>query len=116
MTTLTLFKNGLSGTQSITLEVRLGSGVGGALLYTGVHVLPDVTGPTTVSLSSVLSLTAGNVYTFRIIDPSESFGTLGQTGNPYARGAWVYDTAYGDYFIDQQFDLWFETTMAPACP
>jgi len=116
MTALTLFKNGLSGTQSITLEVRLGSGIGGTLLYTGVHVLPDDTGPVTVTLSSMLNLTAGTVYTFRIIDQSETFTTLGQTGDPYARGAWVYDTAYGNFFIDQQFDLWFQITMLPSCP
>jgi hypothetical protein len=115
MTALTLYKNGLSGAQSITLEVRLESGVGGDVLYTGVHTLPNSTGPTTVTLSSVLNLTAGVVYTFRIIDPSRTLSSLGRTGNPYAGGAWVHDTAYGTYFINQGFDLWFRTTMLPAC-
>ena len=44
----------------------------------------------------------------RILQP------LGQTGNPYLGGDWGGDTLYGDYFVQQGFDLYFKTEM--QCP
>lgn len=110
---LTIYKNGLSGSQTVTLRVYLGEGFT-TELYTGQHTLPNATGPQTLSLQGPM-LTAGGVYSFRINDPSLSLGSVGKTGNPYAGGRWFHDTAYGSYFIDQALDLWFETSIAEVC-
>jgi hypothetical protein len=108
-TRLTIYKNGLSGSQTVTLNVFTGSGTGGTNIYSGSFSLPNVNTPTDLAIGSGGPfLTAGTHYTFQIVDPSNTLSSLGKSGNPYTAGT----SAFASYM---NFDFWFEEQVTPSC-
>jgi hypothetical protein len=113
LTKIGIFKNGLSGSQTVTVNVYAGGGLGGTRIYTGSVTLPNVSAEVTVVLPGTgPTLAAGNHYTFQFVDPSNTLGVLAKSGNPYpagASGAGVDGGGVG-------YDYWFKTYMLPICP
>jgi hypothetical protein len=111
LTRFDVYKNGLTGTQTVTVKLYSGNGTGGAALLQTQAVLPNVSTPTAITFTTAEAplLQAGTTYTLEITDPSNTFTTLGMTGNPYAGGQISEPGGVGSQFTDRGTDLWFRS-------
>lgn len=112
LTQLDVYKNGFSGSQNVTLNIHVGTGNGGPIIYTGSFTLPNVNTPTSLSIAGAQApdLVAGQTYTWEILDPSNTWGTLGTYPGGYADGT-GFTQFYGNSLIP---DIWFKTYVTPG--
>lgn len=86
-----------NATGSTTLNIYSGEGNGGTLLLS--MTIPKANGLQTYTLTTPVAVTAGNKYTFEVMDPTVNLSI----GSAYAGGY---------YNGNGTFDLWFEEILA----
>jgi len=109
---LTIFKNGFSGNQSVMLSIYEGVGIQGAVLHSGVYLLPDDNREYTLVLKKdTPNLIAGNPYTFRINDKTGTYTTLCLSGSaaPNGTSCSIDIAQYGNYFTASYFIIYVQS-------
>ncbi|MBI3136523.1 MAG: gliding motility-associated C-terminal domain-containing protein [Bacteroidetes bacterium] len=107
LTQVNFYLNGIQ-TVTVTLEVRSGTGTGGALLYTNNYSYTSTNNEQVMSIpfGSAPTLTAGTTYTIRFTSGT-NFYTLRTSGDTYASG--IHYSLYGTVG-----DAWFKTFITPV--
>jgi len=117
LTKITLSGNGSVGARNGTLIIFSGTGISGTQLSSQSVALPPSSGNYDLVLTSSVYLTAGQTYTFEVIDPlgfpngNAGFGgAVRIAGTSYYSNAYGLNPSYNSSSWGLQFQTWISTT------